>query len=311
MTARPTLENWLSILVLGVIWGGTFMVVTVALRGHGPLTVACARTALGALALFLLMRLAGRRLPRERRAWAFAVPIGLFSTAVPFFLLAWGQQYVPSAFAGLSMAALPLFVLPLAHLFSDEPMSRRRAAGVVIGFAGAALLLGPGLDAAGADPMAGPGKLACLTAALSYAVASILTRRCPPIDAITLGAVTLGVGAAALAPLMLVVEGLPRPAGGIADAALIFLGLVPTALAVLIRVRVIRTAGSVFMTLVNYQVPLWSVVFGATLLGEALPLRFFAALALILAGLATSQWSVLRTLARRPGQPPRGPRARS
>lgn len=300
MTDRPTPENWLSILALGLIWGGTFMVVSVALGGHGPLTVAAARTALGAVALLALMGALGRRLPRDRRAWAHAVPIGLLSTALPFFLLAWGQQHVPSAFAGLSMAALPLFVLPLAHLFSDEPMSLRRAAGVGLGFAGAAVLLGPGIGEAGTDPRAALGQVACLSAALSYAVASILTRRCPPLDAITLGAMTLAVGTAAMVPAMLALEGVPRPGPGIADLALVFLGLVPTALAVLIRVRVIRTAGSVFMTLVNYQVPVWSMVFGAAILGEALPWRFFAALGLILTGLAISQWASLRGLARQP-----------
>ena len=78
--------------------------------------------------------------------------------------------------------------------------------------------------------------------------------------------------------------------------AIIFLGLFPTALATLLRVIVIRSAGSVFMTLVNYQVPLWSVLCGALILSETLPLRFFAALALIMCGLAISQWGSLRRL---------------
>lgn len=298
MTERPTLENWLSILFLGLIWGATFMFVSVALREYGPLTVACARTTLGAAALLILMGVMGRRFPREPRVWAFAIPIGITNTALPFFLLSWGQQYVPSAFAGLSMAALPLFVLPLAHVFSDEPMSLRRALGVTLGFTGAALLLGPGalsFETGGAEAL---GRIACLTAALSYAAGSILTRRCPPVDAVSLSAATLTIGAAVLIPAMLLVEGVPRLSGTLADPAIVVLGLIPTALAVLIRVRVVQTAGSVFMTLVNYQVPVWSMVFGAAVLGEALPLRFFAALALILAGLAVSQWSALRGLAR-------------
>ncbi|KAF0677391.1 DMT family transporter [Profundibacterium mesophilum] len=300
MTSAPTAQNWASILLLGVIWGGTFMVVSVALRDHGPLTVAAARTGLGAAALAALMAVLRRPLPRDRRVWAFAVPIGLLSTALPFFLLSWGQQHVPSAFAGLSMAALPLFVLPLAHFFSDEPLSLRRLAGVILGFSGAAILLGGGLSQGGAGPDGAEalGRLACLAAALSYVVASILTRRCPVVDAITLSALTLGIGTVVLVPLMFVVEGAPRITGTLSDYALVFLGLVPTALAALIRVQVIRSAGSVFMTLVNYQVPLWSMGFGALLLSEALPLRFFAALALILAGLATSQWGALRRLFR-------------
>ncbi|SFG79902.1 EamA-like transporter family protein [Palleronia marisminoris] len=298
MTDRPTPENWLSILFLGLIWGGTFMIVSIALRGYGPLTVACARTTLGAAALLMLMAVMGRRFPREPRIWAFAVPIGIANTALPFFLLSWGQQYVPSAFAGLSMAALPLFVLPLAHVFSDEPMSLRRAFGVSLGFSGAALLLGPGALAFETGGTEALGRIACLTAAVSYAAGSILTRRCPPVDAITLSALTLVVGAVVLIPAMLLVEGVPRLSGSLADPAIVVLGLIPTALAVLIRVRVVQTAGSVFMTLVNYQVPVWSMIFGAAVLGEALPLRFFAALALILAGLAVSQWNSLRGLVR-------------
>jgi len=297
MTAPPTASNWLSILCLGVIWGGTFMVVSIALQDYGPLTVACARTTLGAVSLLSLMRVLGRRLPTPGDpAWRYLAVIAPLNTALPFALLSWGQQYVPSAFAGLSMAALPLFVLPLAHLFSDEKLHLRRSIGVMIGFAGAAVLIGPGALRIGAGivPLA---QLACLGAALSYAVASVLTRRCPPVDPMALAALTLALGAVILVPAMLLVEGVPGWAGARAGSAILFLGLVPTALAALLRVQVIRTAGSVFMTLVNYQVPVWSVIFGVWLLNEELPWRFFLALGLILTGLAVSQWQSLRRLA--------------
>jgi drug/metabolite transporter (DMT)-like permease len=95
---------------------------------------------------------------------------------------------------------------------------------------------------------------------------------------------------------MLIFEGLPGWEGTRASYAIIFLGLFPTALAALIRVVTIRTAGTVFMTLVNYQVPLWSVLFGTLILNEDLPLRFFAALGLIMCGLAISQWASLKKL---------------
>ncbi|SDE46532.1 DMT family transporter [Limimaricola pyoseonensis] len=299
MTRRPTPANWLSILLLGVIWGGTFAVVRVALDGYGPVTVACARTTLGAAAMLALMRAMRRPLPRlDRRTMGYLAAIGGLSTALPFLLLAWGQQYVPSAFAGISMAALPLFVLPLAAVFSDEPLHWRSATGVGVGFAGALVLIGPGVLAPGAG-LSAWGQLACLAAALSYAVASILTRRCPPIDGIVLTALSLGVGAAILLPAMLVIEGVPGWAGPRAGLAVLFLGLLPTALAALLRVTVIRSAGSVFMTLVNYQVPVWSMAIGALALNEALPWRFFAALVLILTGLGISQGRNLRALARR------------
>ncbi len=299
MTTQPTPANWLSILALGLIWGATFMVVAIALEGYGPLTVACARTTLGAAALLVLMRVMNRPLPVFTPVMRrYLVAIGLLNTALPFALLSWGQQYVPSAFAGISMAALPLFVLPLAHVFTDEKMSFRNTLGVVLGFIGATVLIGPGVLRIGTgwEPM---GQMACIGAAISYAVSSIMTRRCPPIDPITMAALLLVVGSTALIPAMLIVEGVPTIGDARPTLAIIVLGFFPTALAALIRVATIRSAGAIFMTLVNYQVPLWSMVFGAWILSEVLPLRFFIALGLILLGLAISQWSTLRRIVAR------------
>ncbi|MEZ5779310.1 MAG: DMT family transporter [Paracoccaceae bacterium] len=286
---QPTARDWLSIVTLGVIWGATFMVVTLALEGYGPVTVACARTAIGALVLSVIAKAAGSRaLPRpERRLMAHIVAIGILSTALPFFLLSWGQQSVPSAFAGLSMAAVPLFVLPLAHFaVAGEALTRRKAVGFLIGFVGTAILIGP--DALRGDAATLP-RLACIGAALCYAVSSVIVRRCPPIDPLTLAASSLIVGSAVMIPAMLMTEGVPQPAAPRTMIAILVLGAVPTAFATLLRISVIRSAGPSFLTLVNYQVPPWSLAFGALVLGEALPGRFFAALALILAGLAISQ----------------------
>ena len=287
MPTQPTLSNWMSIIALGLIWGGTFMVVSLALRGYGPFTVACARTTLGALALFSLMIVLRRPFPSWAALKATAL-IGPLNTAFPFALLAWGQQYVPSAFAGISMAVLPLLILPLAHFFSDEKMSLNKVFGMSLGFLGAVILIGPSALQIG-QGMAPLGQMACLGATLCYAVSSILTRRCPPIDSIALAALTLIFGAIWIIPAMLWIEGVPTPTDGNSTLAIIFLGFVPTALAAYLRVSVVRTAGSIFMTNVNYQVPLWSVLFGTFILNETLELRFFLALACILIGLVISQ----------------------
>ncbi|WP_282181428.1 DMT family transporter [Aliiroseovarius marinus] len=296
MTDNPTTRDWAGVIALGLIWGGTFMVVAIALEGYGPVTVATARTTLGAVALLGLVMATGRSMPKwDATLWWIISIVGILSTALPFVLLSWGQQYVPSAFAGLSMASIPLMVLPLAHFFSDEPLNMRKFIGVTLGFCGALVLIGPGLTqlGQGTEPLA---QLACIGAALCYSIASILTRRCPPIDPLVLAALTLVVGSVVLFPIMLVTEGWPAWEGTRSGLAIVALGLLPTALATLLRVAIIISAGSVFMTLVNYQVPAWSMVFGAWILSEALPLRFFAALALIMAGLAISQWYSLRKM---------------
>jgi drug/metabolite transporter (DMT)-like permease len=293
-TAKPS--DWLSIVILGLVWGGAFMFTAVALEGYGPVTVAAGRTTLGALILLAAMPFTQSRLPGADLAlWGNMTVLGLLSTAVPFMLLAWGIQHVPSSFAGLSMATIPLMVLVLAHFFSDERMIPRRAFGVALGFSGALVLIGPDLGAIGhsAAPL---GQLACLAATFCYSVSSILTRRCAGVDSLALAAVTMAIGAVALIPIMLIVEGVPDWAGLRPGVALIILAALPTAGMNFLRVRVIQSAGSVFMTLVNYQVPIWAMIYGAWLLGEDLPWRFYIALALILSGLALGQWRALMGL---------------
>jgi drug/metabolite transporter (DMT)-like permease len=299
--SAPTPANWFSIAVLGLIWGGTFMVISLALRGYGPLTVACARTTLGAVTLLGLCIALRRPWPRwSARLGGYVLVGALFSTAIPFFLLAWGQQHVPSAFAGLAMTVVPLFVLPLAHfMVAGDSLSWRKSSGFLLGFLGAVVLLGPGVFAAGSGDLAALGRLACLGAALCYAISSLATRLTPAIDSIVLSALGLMIGSVVLIPAMLIHEGVPEAAGTLPTLAIVFLGLLPTAFAALLRVSVIRTAGPSFMTLVNYQVPVWSMILGALVLSETLPGRFFVALALILLGLCISQWATLRDLGAR------------
>lgn len=290
----PTLRNWVHLITLGVVWGATFMVISVALEGYGPVTVACARTTLAALSLVALMVI--RRTPLPSRATLpYIVTSGLLSTAVPFIALSWGLQYVPSSFAGIAMACVPLFVLPIAHFFSDEPLTLRRGIGVLIGFVGAFVLIGPEALAMG-DWIVTLGQMACLFAALCYAVSSVQIRNCPPVDPLAIGALSLLVGSAVLIPVMLVTEGVPTWEGIRPGLAILVLGFLPTAFATALRILIIRSAGAVFMTLVNYQVPLWSLAYGVLLLGEPTPPSLLLALGLILSGLVTSQFGALKRL---------------
>ncbi|WP_299190938.1 DMT family transporter [uncultured Litoreibacter sp.] len=286
----PGLINWLTLGLLGLIWGASFMSTAVALQGAGPLSVSAIRLAIGALVLFAVARAMGHRLPprSDRKLWLCIIGMGVFSNAVPFTLLGLAIQYVPSAFAGVTMAAVPLLVLPLAHfLVPGERMSWIKCAGFAIGFVGVFILIG-GLSIfeAGGDTLP---KLACIGAAFCYAIGSIITRLAPPAHPIAFSTGGLVIGALIMVPLALMFEGLPGAMPANAIAALLYLALLPTALATILLVRVIQSAGPSFMSLVNYQVPVWSVLFGVALMSEALPASFLLALGLILGGLALTQ----------------------
>lgn len=306
MTQGPNIngKSWAMLFTLGLMWGATFMVIEIALRGIGPFWLAAARISLAALLLTAIWLARGARLFAARAGapvWGTLALIGVLSTAVPFMLLSWGQQSVTSGFAGISMATVAIMVLPLAHfLVPDERLSARRLAGFALGFAGVALLIGPGAFASSGLAGETAGRLACLTAAACYAVSSVLMQRLPPVDPIGLAAVQLLFGTGLVIPAARLVEGAPPMPDTTTLAALAVLGLLPTATATLLRVSLIRSAGSTFMSLVNYIVPIVSVLVGAMVLGEAVPASFLSALALVLAGMGLSQYPALRRLVVRP-----------
>ncbi len=294
--------NWLRIGALGLIWGASFTSLSVALRDVGPFTVAAVRITLGAVFLLSLLRIWGLRLPPvgrgpERRFWTFAVFMALFSNVIPFSLLGWAQQSVASGFAGVSMAAVPLLILPLAHVFvPGERMHLRRLGGFLLGTIGVVVLIGVDAFASTGKDLESLARLACLGAAMCYAMGSIATRLCPPVPLLALAAAVMLMAACVIVPVALLVEGVPKSLSLKGFLALIYLGILPTGVAQLLLVQVTREAGPGFFSLVNYMVPVWSVILGALLLSEAVPPQLFLAMAMILAGVAISQWGALRRL---------------
>ncbi len=287
---NPGLTNWLRVIALSIIWGASFMNVKLALAGFGPFTVAALRICIAAVALLFVARAMGLKLPTSRRIWAHAVGFGFFSNVLPFSLLGFGQTYVASGFAGITMAAVPLFTMILAQkLIPGERMTLPRLIGLGLGIAGVVTLIGPrALASTGAD-LENLARLACVGSTLSYAVGAIITRRCPPVPLAGFSAAGLLAAAVMIVPLTLGIEGVPELTGNLKPLlSVLYLGLFPTALATLLLVQVINSAGPTFLTQANYQVPVWSVIFGTVILHERLPAQFLAALGLILAGLLIS-----------------------
>ncbi|WP_069299651.1 DMT family transporter [Neptunicoccus sediminis] len=299
---NPGLVNWLSIIALGAIWGGAFLATKLALDGFGPWWVAAGRVGIAALAITVLGGMMGQGLHQIKgvRSWLFVCAFGLTSVATGMALLAFGQQHVPSAFAGISMGAVPLLILPLAAVFSkEEHIGPRQIAGFLVGFIGLAVLLGPdALSSSGRD-LEQWGQIACIGTAASYAVGSIIMRRSPHMPQLALAAATLWVGTVVLVPIALVIEGPPASLDRPAGYALLYAALIPTAVGAILRVRIITSAGSVFMSLSSYMVPVWSVVLGALLLGEDLTRSMLWGMGLVLGGIAISQSRALMSLLRK------------
>ncbi|MEM0922835.1 MAG: DMT family transporter [Pseudomonadota bacterium] len=290
---QANLKDWLMLAALGLIWGAAFPLTGVATADFTPLTLAAGRLVIGALALMTVLALRGQSLPglAERRFWAFALASAIVTNAMPFTLLSWAQRHVDAGFAGVAVATVPLFVLPLAHLFiAGERMTWRKLTGFSVGFIGIVVLIGPevlaGLGGSGLMVLA---QLACIATAFCYASGSIIAKRAPDLGLIPFGAAGLLLAALLSVPLALVVEGTPALPSMGGSLALLYLGLVPTGFATVLLLSVIASAGPSFLSMVNYQIPVWAVLLSILFLGEDPSPRLGIALVIIFLGLAISQ----------------------
>ena len=135
--------DWLLLVLLSVLWGGSFFFAAVAVREIPPLTLVLARVALAASLLAPVSRVLGLSLPRSLAAWRPYVVLGLLNNLVPFSLIFYGQTHIASGLASVLNATTPLFTLMVARIFAGEPLTPARLGGVLLGVAGVGVLIGP------------------------------------------------------------------------------------------------------------------------------------------------------------------------
>jgi len=281
--------EWTLLIGLSVLWGGSFFFVGVAVDGLPPLTIVVLRVGIAAFALNVAVVALGLRMPSDRRAWGAFLGMGLLNNLIPFSLIAWGQTHIASGLASILNATTPLCTVVVAHFLTrDEKMNAGRLAGVVIGFAGVVVMIGPGaLQELGVNVAA---QLAVLAAAIAYAFAGVFGRRFRQMDIPPLITATGQVTASTLmlVPMALVVDRpwtLPMPTTEV-WGAVVGLALLSTALAYVLYFRILATAGATNLLLVTFLIPISAILLGATLLGERLATQHFAGMVLIGLGLA-------------------------
>ncbi len=294
---KPSLLIWIMLLSLGMIWGASFLGISLALDSFGPITIAAIRVSMAAVIILIISVALGYGLPSfqtadGRRTWLHCLGMALFSNAIPFALLGWGQLNVSSGFAGITMAVVPLLVLPLSHfLVPGALMTRKKLLGFLVGFTGVVVLIGPAqILQGGASNIENLARMACVAASLCYAIGSIITRLTPQGPVLAFSAAALILAAIMLVPAALIFEGLPSGISLQSLGGVLYLGIFPTALATILLVHIVKVSGPPFLSLVNYQVPIWAVLIGALALNEAVPSQAIYALGLILLGLAISQF---------------------
>jgi drug/metabolite transporter (DMT)-like permease len=277
--------NFLLLLALGTIWGSSYLFIKVAVGEIPPLTLVAGRLAFAALILWVVMAVSRQRMPRRRSLWGAYTVMGFFSGTLPYALISWGEQYIPSGLAALLQATMPIFTVLMAHLATgDERLGPASLLGVTVGFAGVGMLMLPELRQGLQASLW--GQLAIVVASVSYAGAAVYARirlRGQRPMASTTGQLTMG--AVLTLPLALIFDGpydlSPSPQAWGAWLGLILLG---TVVAYIIYYALIERTSATFVSMVTYIIPLNGLLLGALVLDEGLTLSVVVSAALILAG---------------------------
>jgi drug/metabolite transporter (DMT)-like permease len=251
--------------------------------------------------------MANRPQPLTAEAWALIVALsipwggffvmGTLNNVIPFTLIAWGETRIQSALAAILNATTPIFTALMLHAFRTESLTRARVAGVVLGFAGVAILVGPDAWPINRDL---PADCACLLASVSYAFTALWSRRLRHVEPLLAATGQVTASSIILAPLVLAFDQpwlLPMP-GVAAWLALAGAALISTALGYIIFFRILVVAGAGNLMLVTFLIPISALILGALFLHEAVTVTAVAGMTVIAAGLAAIDGRLLRAFRR-------------
>ena len=280
--------EWMLLVLLSVVWGGSFFFNGIALREFPTLSIVTARVGLAALALLFLMKMLGQGIQLNRQILKAFFGMSFLNNVVPFSLIVWGQQHIASGVASILNATTPLFTMLVAHWFTtDEKINPRRLLGVLTGMGGVGLMMG--LDSMESSGFHLLGQSAILLAAFSYGLAGVYGKRFAQLEIPPLAIATgqLCASSMILIPLTLWIDqpwtmAMPSIEG---MGSLLGIALLSTALAYVIYFRLLKTAGATNLLLVTLLIPVSAIILGVFLLDESLELQHLSGMAVISLGL--------------------------
>lgn len=299
MASKREPLDWALFAALTALWGSAYAFTRLAVSqndpslGFPPEFIIPVRLTAGAFVLLIVAAATRQAWPplSHWKMWAAMAVMGIAGTATPFFLITTAQQTVDSSLAALYVAAAPLFVSVMAHFaFNDDAMTLNKTLGIIVGFAGVAVLFGPeAISSFGSASVV--AQALCLMATFCYALSTITARFAREIPPFVFAAGFLSFGAVASWPLLLSVETAALTPSSSAIAGLFGLAIAPTAMASVLYMMLIKRTSATFLSLTGYTIPVFSAVVGYFAFAEVQSWNAFVAFALILGGVWTAQRS--------------------
>ena len=281
--------SYILLVSLATIWGVNFLFIKLAVAEVGPVTNVWGRLVMAALLLYIFMRFSGNRLILTRTYIIFYIAIGSLGSAIPFFLISSAEQTIDAGLAGVLMSPMPLLTLALsAIILRNEKINFLKVLSFFIAAFGLVILFGfENLSQLGGNNRAEfIAQLIVLLAAICYGVNSIVSKLVPKINFISLATGTTIASAILITPFAIIAEPFWLEGFGTQSIiAITFQGVLGTALANLMFFKIIELKGPVFLSLINFQIPLIAYFSGVIFLGEIIKFNVLISLTMILCAL--------------------------
>ena len=281
---EPKLLDYVLLTILALIWSSAFFNIKIATYSYGPVTIAFLRTFFGAIPVVGLCLFKKIKIEAFSKDWYWFAAIGMINLVIPFFLIAYGMQKIQSNLAAILMASTPLSATVLAHFFTDnEKINLTKILGVLVGFSGIVFLFSDNILI---NESNFTSALLILIGSTFYVVGGLLTLKISNKKNENVTASILIWGTIFLIPITIFTEK-PWNLNPSIDStiSLIYLGVVATGLAWLLRFRILKTNGLVFQAQVAYLIPIFGIILGYIFLKELITLKVLVAVVAVIIGI--------------------------
>lgn len=288
-------RDWFWVVLLGTIWGTSFIFNAILIREVGPLWVSAFRVGVGAMGCWVVFLALRKPLPRDLSLYGGFLLMGVIGYAIPFGLFPLSQQHLASGVVAIINALTPIVTVIVSHFWiGGEKATWLKSAGVLAGFSGAAILALPALQTGGTSQLWAIG--ACLGATLCYAVTLNYARRFAKIDATTIATLALSGAAVAATGAAFLFEGTPVVMRLETWGSALGIGLLATTFAFLIMYRILPRIGATNFATVTFIAPVSAIILGLTILGETIRPEHLLGMACIFIGLLLIDGRIVRRL---------------
>lgn len=287
----PKLIDYFWLILLSAIWGSAFVSISFALNDFSPLAIAFGRIFMASLFLLVFVFLQKLSFPRDLKTWLMLILIGMLNNAMPFYLISWGQQYISPSTASVMLAVGPFIALIASHyITNDEKITVFKLLSVFLGFVGIFILLGDDFLLGQVDSLY--GKLAMLVAVMGYITSGFLIRKLYHVPTLVCSTSMFMTASVMLFPFVMF---LPFEGVSIINTSffvIVYLAIIPTATASLIRIELVQKVGVQFMSQVAYLIPMFAILWSWIFFDEIPSPLIIIALTFIFLGLFVRRFTV-------------------